>query len=78
MYDLFPGSPMDYQLSSTILAFGACDTRLCVEIPIVDDEVVEWTESFTVTLERRSDLNSRITLDPVDGVVEIIDSDGVQ
>ena len=69
--------PMDYIGVSTILIFGACETRHCVDVTIVDDEVLEMTESFRVTLERTPDLHMRITLDPVDGVVEITDDDGM-
>ena len=68
---------MDYINVSTILAFGSCDTRQCTETTIVDDMIVELTESFFVTLERTPGLDSRITLDPVDGEIEIIDDDGV-
>ena len=42
---------------------------------IMDDITLENDESFILTLERTSDLNSRITLDPVNGVVEITDND---
>ena len=69
---------MDYHSVSTVLAFGACDTRQCIKIHIVDDMIVELTELFSFTLEETSGLNSRITLNPVDGVVEIIDTDGIQ
>ena len=62
---------------SEILGFGLCDTRQCTEIPIVDVMIVELTESFFVTLERTPGLDSRITLDPVDGAIELIDDDGV-
>ena len=65
--------PMDYLGVSIILMFEDCDRRRCVNVTIVDDEVLEMTESFTVTLERTPGLDSRITLDPVDGVVEITD-----
>ena len=68
---------MDYVSVSTILAFGSCDTRQCTEIPIVDDMIVELTESFFVTLERTPGLDSRITVDPVHGEIEITDDDGV-
>ena len=57
--------------SSKNLTFGACDTRQCTEIPIVDVMIVEMTESFFVILERTPDLDSRITLDHVDGEIEI-------
>ena len=60
----------------TILKFDTCDTRQCTEIPIADDLIVV-TESFFVTLERTPGLDSRITLDPVDGEIEITDDDGV-
>ena len=70
-------SPMDYDSISEILEFGSCATQQCTEIPIVDDMIVELTESFFVTLERTPGLDSRITLDPVDGAIEITDDDGV-
>ena len=42
---------------------------------IVDDIILE-NESFDLTLERTNGLDSRITLDPVNGVVEVTDNDG--
>ena len=62
---------------SSMLAFGACDTKLCTDITIVEDMVVELTESFDVTLERSPSLDDGITFSPADGEVEIIDNDGV-
>ena len=70
-------SPGDYDSVSTILEFGACDTRQCTEILIVDDMVVELTESFSITLGRTSGLDSRTMLDPVRTEVQITDNDGV-
>ena len=69
--------PMDYISVSTILMFEACQRRSCVTVTIVDDEVLENVESFNVTLERTPGLDMRITLDPVDAVVEITDDDGL-
>ena len=69
-------TPMDYGAVSTILTFAACDTRRCVDVPIMNDTDDEPDEMFTITLERTPGLNDRITLDPVDGVVIIIDDDG--
>ena len=43
---------------------------------IMDDIILENDELFDLTLERTSDLDSRITLNPVNGVVEIADNDG--
>ena len=67
---------MDYDGISVILLFAACQRRSCVNVTIIDDEMLENTESFNFTLERTTGLSDRITLDPVDGVVEIIDDDG--
>ena len=72
----FSVAPMDYGTIDTILMFAACQMRSCVDVSIENDTVLENVESFDVTLERTSDLDSRITLDPVDGVVEINDNDG--
>ena len=68
-------TPMDYGAVSTILMFAACDTRQCMDVPIVDDETLELTEIFIVTLERAPALENRITLNPVDGDIEILDND---
>ena len=65
---------MDYGALSTIVTFGTYDTQQCVNITIVDDEVLENVESFFVNLERTPGLDSRITLNPVDGLICINDS----
>ena len=69
---------MDYLEVNTILAFATCEIRRCVNVTIVDDLVDEPgpNEFFHYTLERTPGLDSRISLSPVDGVVEIIDDDG--
>ena len=56
---------------STILTFAACDTRRCVDVPIINDTDDEPDEMFAVILERTPGLYDRITLDPLDGVVTI-------
>ena len=66
-------SPMDYGSVSHNLTFDECENRSCTEITIMEDMIVEMTESFFITLERTPGLDSRIDLDPVNGVVEIID-----
>ena len=50
-----------------------------MNVTIVDDDVLENVESFNVTLERTPfvSLNNRITFNPVDGVIEITDNDGM-
>ena len=70
-------APSDYLSVSTILNFDECATSQCTEIMIVDDEIPENTESFNVGLGRTPGLDSRITLNPVDGVIQIDDVDGM-
>ena len=53
--------------------FRSCETRVCTNVAILDDNVTETTESFYVKLDRTDDLDPRITLDPVETEVEIID-----
>ena len=62
---------------STIVTFGACETRRCVNITIVNDMQSESDEVFDVTLERTTDLSDRITLNPLDGSVKIRNDDGI-
>ena len=69
-------SPMDYTALSTIMTFDECETQSCVNITIVDDLALEIVESLRITLNSTADLDGRITLDPVDGIIEIVDNDG--
>ena len=68
---------MDYIGLSTIFSFPTCETKQCVNVTIVDDDVLENVKSFSVTLERTPGLDMRITLDPVDREIEITDDDGL-
>ena len=68
-------SPLDYEVLSTTLMFAACETRRCVDVSIVDDVIVEPIETFAVTLERTPDLDSMITLNPVEEEINVIDND---
>ncbi|CAI8015468.1 hypothetical protein GBAR_LOCUS9583, partial [Geodia barretti] len=70
-------SPMDYGALSTTLMFDTCETRKCTNIAIANDDIPEGTESFNVTLEGTPGLDDRITLDPVDGEIQISDRDGI-
>ena len=55
--------------------FDSCDKESCINISIVDDDVIENTESFSVLLEETPGLDIRITLDPVEAEIQIIDND---
>ena len=58
-----------------ILMFRSCETRVCTNVTVVDDNVEELTEKFSVKLSRTDGLNSRISLDPVVAEIEIIDGE---
>lgn len=55
-------------------AFDICEKEKCVNISIVNDSELEMTETFNITLERTDDLNERIILCPVNGVIAISDN----
>ena len=59
------------------LKFLTCQKRACASIQIFDDDITENEESFIVSLERTSDLDSRISLSPNTAVVTILDDDDV-
>ena len=68
---------MDYSDVDTILNFDACKRKSCVNVSIVEDVVLEKIELFNVTLERTPGLDRKIELTPVNGGIEIIDSNGM-
>ena len=64
------------QRQATITSFATkfgiwCDQMLV----LCDDAVLENMEPFFVTLDRTPALNTRITLNPVDGDIDILDND---
>ena len=46
-----------------------------MDVSIIDNEELENTESFSVLLTETPGLDVRITLDPVEAEIEIIDND---
>ena len=58
------------------MRFYTCRDISCVRIQIVDDEELEDTESFSISLLRNKEEEFNISVDPSTGVVEIIDDDG--
>ena len=57
------------------LSFSVRETRECYNVGITDDDTQEDTEMFTVTVNRTSNLDTRIRLEDNVGVVSIIDAD---
>ena len=56
--------------------FGACETRYCTTVTIIDDYIDEQNKKFFYTLDRTPGLHPNIELDAVDGEVVIVDDDG--
>ena len=82
-------SSEDYvAVSNFTLMFDKCQRKSCVNLTIVNDDVLEMVESFTVSLgnsnpsnsiqteDRFAHLTSRISIDPATAVIHIIDNDG--
>ena len=69
--------PMDYDVVETILMFRACEARVCTNVTIVDDNIAEPTEWFSVKLGRTDGLKPRITLNPFVAVIEITANNGM-
>ena len=62
---------------STAVTFQPGDTSQCVTISINDDDTVEDTESFDVTLTKPNGLDPRVTLRDTSATITITDSDGM-
>ena len=58
------------------VTFSRNELRTCLEVTIIDDEVVELSKSFSISLERTENLDERITISPDRGTVTIEDDDG--
>ena len=62
----------------TEMSFGSCDMRMCVDVPIIDDDVVENAEIFTVTVRiEDSTLARKIKVKSPTATITIHDNDGV-
>ena len=67
---------MDYNRLSTVLMFDSCGFTSCSSVNIVNDIYLENIESFFASLSRTTGLDVRISLDPVEAEIEIVDDDG--
>ncbi|CAI8052068.1 hypothetical protein GBAR_LOCUS28505 [Geodia barretti] len=55
----------DYTLNDRAVNFGACSKKECLTVDIIDDDLIEDTETFTITLQPPSqDFTERIILSP--------------
>ena len=64
-----------FSINKTV-TFSVNELRKCLTVTIVDDEVVELSKSFSISLERTENLDERITISPDRGIVTIEDDDG--
>ena len=66
----------DYTPVEENLLFIPCQKRSCISITIKDDCYLDKViEGFDIMLDRTADLSMNITLDPMQGTVEIHDYD---
>ena len=67
---------VDFDLMRSTLRFRACQKRNCVDVIIINDTVLEDTETFSVNLQKPPYLSNKFTVDPSSEVVSIMDDDG--
>ena len=67
-------SPADFSSVSADLTFDESTSRACVDIPIVDDQIVENPEVFRVVVDGD---DPDVVFDPPSSTVTIIDNDNV-
>ena len=66
----------DYGNFPVNLSFSACHDEACASIPVVNDDIAEYDESFGIGLERTPHLDRRISLSSETAVLNIVDDDG--
>ena len=71
-YDFLPPASSDYTTVSVDLTFNSGTTTQTVMIPIIGDNMVENTESFTVSL---TSADSAVILNPSTTTVTVQDDD---
>ena len=68
-----PAAPGDYTSTSGTITFGPGTVEQNITIPIINDLRLELDETFTVQLMNPP---PRVTLNPAQATVTIIDDDG--
>ena len=66
---------MDYNFEATSVRFEPCEQRQCVNVTVIDDEELEYTETFTIGLEKPLISSNSFVLSPRVKVVNITDND---
>ena len=75
---LSPESGTDFMALevSTVLRFDAYTTRQCLNIQIINDEMLEYSEAFVVSLEKSIGLSNKFNLEQTELIIAITDDDG--
>ena len=60
-----------------MLRFGRCEKRQCITVRIINNDKLEETESFNISLEGARGLSSSFIFDPLEVSVTITDEDGM-
>ena len=67
---------MDYRGTTILIMFEHCETRKCINVTIVNDDILESIyEHFSASLRRTANLDPRITIDPESTRVAVRDDD---
>ena len=66
---------VDYNFEATPVRFGACERRKCVNVKIIDDDEPEYTETFTIYLEKSLASTDTFVLSSSVKVINITDND---
>ena len=63
----------DYETVSTELSFDSVSDRSCIEVNLIDDNVLEGREELQVSLSSEEEF---VDLNPATAVVSVADTDG--
>ena len=69
------GCTDDFVPLSERVDFEVGETLKCQQIILINDQIPENTERFTVSLSRTSDLDPRIRISPEEAEIVVTDSD---
>ena len=72
-----PGEDYIALANPPVLRFGRCEKNKCVNVTIINDNKLEETESFNVSLERGHEVSTGFVFDPQEVSVTITDEDGM-
>ncbi len=66
----------DYEDATQTLYFGSQDSIMCINVTIIEDDLIESTENFTISLSVSADVNYTF-IGPTEATVVILDFNGM-